>query len=409
MGSSSSRETTNKPGRAGLYDSSSVIKIHTQFAPEDMPIDPLHPPAILPKAGYQVELGSDSFQEMDMTLEDCDLYSLYFKTNFSGSPHINFVGGNAADPVVVSVQFGKLFDQYKVLIRTRKFDHHYTIAAVSNNAKVLAALYNLMPPLRPLRLKFVKDPHISQDLLHLEDRLLIKNYKFGVIYCKEGQTNEEEMFSNEQGSAQFEEFLNLLGQKVPLKGWKGFDGELDILTDTTGTHSVVTQVEGFDIMFHVSTLLPLSRVNKQQIERKRHIGNDIVCFVFQDSSTTPFNPVTIKSKYNHVYIVVQAMPPSQSRSRGSSTASNSDKKEKRSHSTERQPKQRYRVAVVSKKGVRSFGPMLPDKKLFKHDAALRQFLLAKAINGERAAYAAPGFGVQRTRKEWLKGVVEKYS
>jgi len=57
-------------------------------------------------------------------------------------------------------------------------------------------------------------------------------------------------------------------------------------------------------MFHVSTLLPHSNVNEQQLERKRHIGNDRVTIVFQDEDT-PFSPKMIKSKLLHVFIVIQ--------------------------------------------------------------------------------------------------------
>ncbi len=50
-------------------------------------------------------------------------------------------------------------------------------------------------------------------------------------------------------------------------------------------------------MFHVSTMLPYSKKDHQQIERKRHLGNDAVLIVFHDG-TTPFSPQCITSKYN---------------------------------------------------------------------------------------------------------------
>ena len=34
-------------------------------------------------------------------------------------------------------------------------------------------------------------------------------------------------------------------------------------------------------MFHVSTLLPFTDTDRQQLQRKRHVGNDIVAVVFQ--------------------------------------------------------------------------------------------------------------------------------
>lgn len=42
-----------------------------------------------------------------------------------------------------------------------------------------------------------------------------------------------------------------------------------------------------------------------QLQRKRHIGNDIVAVVFQDENT-PFVPDMIASNFLHAYVVVQA-------------------------------------------------------------------------------------------------------
>ena len=53
--------------------------------------------------------------------------------------------------------------------------------------------------------------------------------------------------------------------------------------DTTGTHSVYTTMDDFEIMFHVSTLLPHNPRDPQQVERKRHIGNDICVIVYLDA------------------------------------------------------------------------------------------------------------------------------
>jgi hypothetical protein len=42
--------------------------------------------------------------------------------------------------------------------------------------------------------------------------------KVGVIYVKEGQYTEEEILDNNDNSPLFEEFLQILGDKVRLKG-----------------------------------------------------------------------------------------------------------------------------------------------------------------------------------------------
>lgn len=45
-----------------------------------------------------------------------------------------------------------------------------------------------------------------------------------------------------------------------------------------------------------------------QLQRKRHIGNDIVATVFQEEAT-PFVPDMIASNFLHAYILVQVENP----------------------------------------------------------------------------------------------------
>ena len=67
-------------------------------------------------------------------------------------------------------------------------------------------------------------------------------------------------------------------------------------------------------MFHVSTLLPYTENDSQQLQRKRHIGNDIVAVIFQEGNT-PFAPDMIASNFLHAYIVVQPIDPCTSNTR----------------------------------------------------------------------------------------------
>ena len=61
-------------------------------------------------------------------------------------------------------------------------------------------------------------------------------------------------------------------------------------------------------MFHVSTMLPYVDGDRQQLQRKRHIGNDVVSLVFQDGNT-PFVPNMITTRFLHAYIVIQPVEP----------------------------------------------------------------------------------------------------
>lgn len=49
----------------------------------------------------------------------------------------------------------------------------------------------------------------------------------GVLYCKAGQSTEEEMYNNESAGPALEEFLDLLGQRVRLKGFTKYRAQLD--------------------------------------------------------------------------------------------------------------------------------------------------------------------------------------
>ena len=91
------------------------------------------------------------------------------------------------------------------------------------------------------------------------------NFKFGLIYAKAGQIMDDELFSNKSGSENFDRFLSLIGERVTLKGWQKFRGGLDVKGNMTGEQSLYTTHEEHEIMFHVSTLLPFSPDDQQQV------------------------------------------------------------------------------------------------------------------------------------------------
>lgn len=41
-----------------------------------------------------------------------------------------------------------------------------------------------------------KNPDFPKELFAMESKLVPSAYKFGILYCKDDQTTEEEMFSN---------------------------------------------------------------------------------------------------------------------------------------------------------------------------------------------------------------------
>ena len=59
-------------------------------------------------------------------------------------------------------------------------------------------------------------------------------------------------------------------------------------------------------MFHVSTLLPYQEFDEQKVERKRHIGNDVVVLIFKErgDETDTFDPRVVTSHFNSVFFIV---------------------------------------------------------------------------------------------------------
>ncbi|KAF9103301.1 Rap/ran-GAP protein [Mortierella sp. GBA35] len=236
------------------------------------------------------------------------------------------------------------------------------------------------------KLKKVQDNQLfEKELAKFDETMLRFNYKFGVLLVHPGQTREEDWFSNQMSSSpRFQAFLEsgALGQKVALKGFERFSAGLD--TRSEGEHSYYdTWGEGFEIMYHVSTLLPYNTVDRQQIQRKRHIGNDIVCVVFVDGDQ-PFVPNAIKSQFLHIFVIIHLIVLADGT-------------------------QAYSATIVCDEQVPEFGPPLPDPPIFRTSAELRSFLLCKMINGENAAYKAPRLikPHQRARSGMLENLVAK--
>lgn len=83
--------------------------------------------------------------------------------------------------------------------------------------------------------------------------------------------------------------------------------------NSTGTHSIYHNFHDMEIMFHVATLLPSYPNDKQQLERKRHLGNDVVIIIFKEA-TSKFSPTMLKSEFNHIFVVVSEAGPNHYRS-----------------------------------------------------------------------------------------------
>uniref|UniRef100_A0A9L0TB69 GTPase-activating Rap/Ran-GAP domain-like protein 3 n=1 Tax=Equus caballus TaxID=9796 RepID=A0A9L0TB69_HORSE len=335
---------------------------------------------------FRVENGSSdenatalpgTWRRTDVHLENPEYHTRWYFKYFLGQVHQNYIGNDAEKSpfflsVTLSDQNNQRVPQYRAILwrktGTQKICLPYSPTKTLSVKSILSAM-NLDKFEKGPREIF--HPEIQKDLLVLEEQEGSVNFKFGVLFAKDGQLTDDEMFSNEIGSDTFQKFLNLLGDTVTLKGWTGYRGGLDTKNDTTGIHSVYTVYQGHEIMFHVSTMLPYSKENKQQVERKRHIGNDIVTIVFQEGEepSPAFKPSMIRSHFTHIFALVRYD----------------------------QQNDNYRLKIFSEESVPLFGPPLPSPPVFTDHQEFRDFLLVKLINGEKATLETPTFAQKRRR------------
>ncbi|XP_028273638.1 GTPase-activating Rap/Ran-GAP domain-like protein 3 isoform X2 [Parambassis ranga] len=335
---------------------------------------------------FRVENGSSdetldytpgTWRRTDVHLENPEYHTRWFFKYFLGKVHQNYVGTDAEKnpffmSVVLSDQNNQRVPQYRAILwrktGTLKISLPYSPTKTLSVKSILSAMNMDRFEKGP---REILNPEIQKDLLVLEEQEGSVNFKFGVLFAKDGQLTDDEMFSNEMGSESFDKFLNLLGDTITLQGWAGYRGGLDTKNDTTGIKSIYTVYQGHELMFHVSTMLPYSKENKQQVERKRHIGNDIVTIVFQegDDASSSFKPSMIRSHFTHIFALVRYNSQNDS----------------------------YRLKIFSEESVPLFGPPLPSPPVFTDHQEFRDFLLVKLINGEKATLETPTFAQKRQR------------
>eukprot|EP01088_Endostelium_zonatum_P008552 TRINITY_DN2164_c0_g1_i1.p1 TRINITY_DN2164_c0_g1~~TRINITY_DN2164_c0_g1_i1.p1 ORF type:complete len:1322 (-),score=282.07 TRINITY_DN2164_c0_g1_i1:76-4041(-) len=459
-----------------------------------------------------------------------------YKKHFVGKKHTNWIGNHKnLGPVAISII--KEGDYYRALIRTvtlnklvlLKISDFKNIKNLNSKKKKkgedLAILSGIEPLLTPRgvkegMLKFSNTSYLEENLSNfskLTCQNLIhetENFKFGIVYVRSGLQSEDDIWANKVASHRFEQFLLMMGDKVPLLYYKGYPGGLDTSQRlATGTHTIVTtyidpksgsdDADGTEtrerrnsthkkrddssgpntargnvpsplsgnnsnntdkeahspteksilsdisrprknslrinpdthspesgrstavrrdssgmipkrtksVVFHVSTYIPF-----KEVTRKTHIGNDVCIIVFKDdlneeigtqagtgTNTTsnllngvnkqgrkrkvvfPYHPGTIQSKFNHVVIIVSPLPEVNGQV------------------------EKYRVEVASREGVPHFQPKLDDPPIFSHGPALREFLLQKLVNGERAVMKSSTYQsrIARSRGYFIQNLTEK--
>lgn len=284
----------------------------------------------------------------------------------SVSPPISPTGGSAISPRTPQAK-------HTVMVRTAKGDD---LLSMPNSA--IPTIFQMSGITGVQEVPYLQ---IHDELLAYsqEQRSLFGQLKVGVLLSI-GEQSEDEMFANQNATPLFQEFLDWLGNPIKLQGWEGFRGGLDVKTNTTGKITYYAELDNNDdgkipLLFHVSTLLPYNPNDKQQLERKRHLGNDLVMIVFRENPKSQFDPREITSHFNFIFVVVKPIVNPEDPTSAL----------------------QYEINITARDEVTPAGPYLENPPLLaKTEDGRRRFHL-KLCNAERAALESEALAAKLDR------------
>jgi hypothetical protein len=231
------------------------------------------------------------------------------------------------------------------------------------------------------------DDKVKRALAAFDRNSTVDGHKIGVIYIADGQTQETAILANTYGSAAYTDFIGDLGTLIRLQGATFNTQGLDREYDADGQYTYCWRDRSTELVYHITTMMPTDLANDSYcINKKRHIGNDFVNVIWNDSGE-PFDFNTFPSQFNYVYIVItpelrasftnQRQPSEPSASVNVSPVASSG-----INGNHEQPsmamKLFYRVQVVSAAGFPSISPAAETKLVSAR--ALAPFVRLLALN-----------------------------
>ena len=216
------------------------------------------------------------------------------KRQASGTTHATYRQNTAELP-----------EHHVPLRKTRDYQSPDVVYEVLPNHILLQLTSTIAPvpiPLQPIKLP--DDEFVQRTLRNFDRTDTVDGHKAGIVYIGEGQSSEAEILANTAGNGAYEAFLSEVGTRVKLQGAKFNTQGLDRESNVDGTHTYAWRDRVTEMIFHVTTMMPNDPENDAQaINKKRHIGNDRVKIIFNNSGK-PFVFDTFPSEMNEVNIVI---------------------------------------------------------------------------------------------------------
>jgi hypothetical protein len=157
---------------------------------------------------------------------------------------------------------------------------------------------------RPYRGVLVTDEPQLKNFVRTLDRMpVIDTHKVGIMYVAPGQSYELEILRNTHGSPAYHRFLEGIGRLINLRGQADvYAGGLD--PDEDGEYAYAWWDDNSQILYHTATMMPNDVSDEFCNNKKRHIGNDFVRIVWNDSGK-PYRFDTLATQFQFVNIVVE--------------------------------------------------------------------------------------------------------
>ncbi|KAG6845169.1 hypothetical protein H0H87_012965 [Tephrocybe sp. NHM501043] len=153
-------------------------------------------------------------------------------------------------------------------------------------------------------LRVIVDPAIVKRYTTTLDRIpVIDTHKVGILYVAPGQTNEAEILRNTHGSPAYTRFLEGIGRLINLRDQLDvYAGGLD--PDEDGEYAYAWWDDIGQVLYHTATMMPTADHDPLCTNKKRHIGNDYVRIVWNDSGH-PYKFDTLATQFQFVNIVIE--------------------------------------------------------------------------------------------------------
>ncbi|KAF9054292.1 hypothetical protein BJ165DRAFT_700046 [Panaeolus papilionaceus] len=145
--------------------------------------------------------------------------------------------------------------------------------------------------------------NVSRFFGQLDRTPVIDTHAVGIMYVAPGQTHEVDILQNTHGSPAYTRFLEGIGRLINLRGQVDvYAGGLD--PDEDGEYAYAWWDDIGQILYHTATMMPTTKHDPQCNNKKRHIGNDHVRIVWNDSGL-PYRFDTLTTEFQFVNIVIE--------------------------------------------------------------------------------------------------------